>query len=93
MYMSINSDECLKHECFQPLLDAQIVIEDWRLRCNAQRSHRLLGCKIPADFVPQYITQIQPAQTLIPVGHKNLSGSKVTDYAHHPIQIDQVVIR
>ena len=64
-------DECLQREWFQSLLDAQVGIEDWRLHYNNQRPHSSLGYKTPADFAAQCVTQIQPALTLIPVGHKN----------------------
>lgn len=64
-------DECLQREWFSSLLDAQVVIADWRLHYNTQRPHSSLGYKTPADFAAQSNTQIQPAQTLIPVGHKN----------------------
>jgi len=64
-------DECLQREWFSSLLDAQVVIADWRLHYNTQRPHSSLGYKTPAAFAAQYTTQFQPAQTLIPVGHKN----------------------
>jgi putative transposase len=64
-------DECLQREWFSSLLDAQVVIADWRLHYNAQRPHSSLGYKTPAAFAAQYITQIQPALTLISAGHKN----------------------
>jgi putative transposase len=64
-------DECLQCEWFPSLLDAQVVIADWRLHYNTQRPHSSLGYKTPANFAAQYVIQIQPAQTLIPVGHKN----------------------
>jgi transposase InsO family protein len=64
-------DECLQREWFSSLLDAQVVIADWRLHYNTQRPHSSLGYKTPADFTTQYTTQIQPALSLIPVGHKN----------------------
>jgi transposase InsO family protein len=64
-------DECLQREWFSSLLDAQVVIVDWRLHYNTQRPHSSLGYKTPAAFAAQYVTQIQPAQTLIPIGHKN----------------------
>jgi putative transposase len=62
-------DECLQREWFQSLLDAQVGIEDWRWHYNTERPHSSLGYKTPAEFAAQYTTQ--PAQTLIPVGHKN----------------------
>lgn len=64
-------DECLQREWFQSLLDAQVVIADWRLHYNTQRPHSSLGYKAPADFAAHYTNQFQPAQTLISVGHKN----------------------
>lgn len=64
-------DECLQREWFSSLLDAQIVIEDWRVHYNTRRPHSSLGYKTPTNFATQWVTQIQPAQTLIPTGHKN----------------------
>lgn len=64
-------DECLQREWFSSLLDAQVVIADWRLHYNTQRPHSSLGYKTPAAFAAQYATQFLPAQTLIPTGHKN----------------------
>ena len=60
-------DECLQREWFSSLLDAQVVIVDWRLHYNTQRPHSSLGYKTPAAFAAQF----QPAQTLIPIGHNN----------------------
>ncbi|NTV47830.1 MAG: IS3 family transposase [Chlorobiales bacterium] len=65
------SDECLQREWFSSLLDAQVVIEDWRVHYNTLRPHSSLGYKTPTNFAAQCLTQIQPAQTLIPSGHKN----------------------
>lgn len=64
-------DECLQREWFSSLLDAQVVIIDWRLHYNTQRPHSSLGYKTPAAFADQYLAQFQPAQSLIPVGHNN----------------------
>jgi putative transposase len=62
-------DECLQREWFQSLLEAQVVIEAWRLHYNTQRPHSSLAYQTPAAFAAQ--STIQPAQTLIPVGYKN----------------------
>ncbi len=64
-------DECLQREWFSSLLDAQVLIADWRLHYNTQRPHSSLGYKTPAAFATQYAAQIQPALPLIPVGHNN----------------------
>lgn len=64
-------DECLQREWFSTLLDAQVVIENWRMHYNTRRPHSSLGYQTPANFAAQCVTQIQPALTLIPTGHKN----------------------
>jgi len=62
-------DECLQRKRFQSLLEAQVVIEAWRLHYNTQRPHSSLAYQTPAFFAAQYT--IQPAPTLIPIGYKN----------------------
>lgn len=62
-------DECLQREWFQSLLEAQVLIEAWRLHYNTQRPHSSLDYQTPAAFAAQFV--FQPTQTLIPVGHKN----------------------
>lgn len=62
-------DECLQREWFSSLLDAQVVIADWRLHYNTQRPHSSLNYKTPTDFAAQFTSHIQPALPLIPVGH------------------------
>jgi putative transposase len=62
-------DECLQREWFQSLAEAQVVIEAWRLHYNTQRPHSSLDYQTPAAFAAQH--PIQPAQILIPLGHKN----------------------
>jgi len=62
-------DECLQREWFLSLLEAQAVIEAWRVHYNTQRPHSSLGYKTPAAFAELYATQ--PDQSLISVGYKN----------------------
>ena len=62
-------DECLQREWFQSLLEAQVVVEACRLHYNTQRPHSSLAYQTPAAFAAE--NTIQPAQTLIPIGHKN----------------------
>lgn len=62
-------DECLQREWFQSLLEAQAVIEAWRVHYNTQRPHSSLGYKTPAAFAALH--PAQPDQTLISIGHKN----------------------
>jgi putative transposase len=62
-------DECLQREWFQSLLEAQVVIEAWRVHYNTQRPHSSLAYQTPAAFAAEFI--IQSAQSLISVGYKN----------------------
>ena len=41
-------DECLNGEIFYSLKEVQVVIEKWRVGCNALRPHSALGYWPPA---------------------------------------------
>jgi putative transposase len=43
-------DECLNREIFGSLLEARVVIEQWRLEYNTWRPHSSLGYRTPAEF-------------------------------------------
>jgi putative transposase len=62
-------DECLAREWFQSLLEAQTMIETWRVQYNTQRPHSSLDYQTPAAFAVEY--QKQAEATLISNGHKN----------------------
>jgi transposase InsO family protein len=48
-------DECLNREIFGNLLEARVVIEQWRLHYNAERPHSSLGYKTPEEFAGRRI--------------------------------------
>jgi len=43
-------DECLNREIFGSLLEARVVIEQWRLEYNGWRPHSSLGYQTPSEF-------------------------------------------
>ncbi|MBN1303912.1 MAG: transposase family protein [Anaerolineales bacterium] len=43
-------DECLQHEWFQPLLEAQVVIEAWQLHYNSQTATQFVGLSNSGSF-------------------------------------------
>jgi putative transposase len=50
-FISCFSDEVLKREVFTNLLEAKVLVEDYRSYYNHQRSHSALGYQTPAEFV------------------------------------------
>lgn len=43
-------DECLNREAFGNLLEARVVIEQWRLYYNSERPHSSLGYQTPEEY-------------------------------------------
>jgi transposase InsO family protein len=43
-------DECLNRELFGSLLEAQVIIEGWRMEYNGLRPHSSLGYRTPDEF-------------------------------------------
>ena len=43
-------DECLNRELFGSILEAQVIIEQWRLEYNGLRPHSSLGYRTPDEF-------------------------------------------
>jgi len=49
-FISRFSDEVLKREVFADLLEAKVLIEDYRSHYNYRRPHSALGYRTPAEF-------------------------------------------
>jgi putative transposase len=49
-FISRFSDEVLKREVFADLLEAKVLVEDYRGHYNHQRPHSALGYRTPAEF-------------------------------------------
>lgn len=54
-------DELLNIEEFDSLLEAQVVVEAWRLEYNTYRPHSALGGLTPAEVRAAWTTEHQPA--------------------------------
>lgn len=54
-------DELLNVEEFGSLLEAQVVVEAWRIEYNTYRPHGALGGLTPAEVRAAWITEHQPA--------------------------------
>ena len=59
-YGSRIRDELLAIEQFDTLLEAQVLVVDWRLEYNTYRPHSALGMQPPAEFARQWRTNNQP---------------------------------
>jgi putative transposase len=53
-------DEFLNGWIFDSLLEAQVLIEDWRVDYNTQRPHSAHGDLTPTEFAQAWTTQHQP---------------------------------
>ncbi len=59
-YGSRIRDELLAIEQFDTLLEAQVLVEDWRIEYNTYRPHSALGMLTPAEFADQWRRTNQP---------------------------------
>jgi transposase InsO family protein len=62
-------DGCLNRESFGSLLEAQVVIEEWRQEYNEKRPHSALGYKTPKAFGRQFDSPLRVA-TLPSAGNR-----------------------
>ena len=49
-------DELLAVEAFTSLLEAQVLVEDWRIEYNTVRPHSALGYLTPTDYAKAWST-------------------------------------
>ena len=54
-------DELLNGWIFDSLLEAQVLIEDWRVDYNTNRPHSAHGDLTPSEFAQAWTTRHQPA--------------------------------
>lgn len=54
-------DELLNGWTFDSLLEAQVLIEDWRIDYNTNRPHSAHGGLTPTEFAQAWLTRNQPA--------------------------------
>ncbi len=53
-------DELLAINPFDSLLEAQVLVTDWREEYNTYRPHSALGMQTPAEFARKWRTNNQP---------------------------------
>lgn len=54
-------DECLNREVFGNLLEAKVLIEQWRQQYNNKRPHSSLGYRAPREFARQFSSKLRVA--------------------------------
>jgi putative transposase len=50
-------DEFLNGHQFSSLLEAKVLLEDWRVEYNCERPHSALGMLTPAEFAEAWATK------------------------------------
>lgn len=61
-------DECLNRELFSSLLEAQVILDDWREQYNKRRPHSALNYQSPEAFARSWKNeQMQSDQYFVPV--------------------------
>ena len=64
-------DECLNRELFGSLLEAQIILEQWRTEYNDQRPHSSLGYQTPTEYARRSAAGLQsPLGSLRPAARR-----------------------
>ena len=51
-------DELLAVEAFTSLLEAQVLVEDWRIEYNTVRPHSALGWHTPVEYEKLHATDV-----------------------------------
>ena len=54
-------DGCLNREVFGNLLEAKVLVEEWRRQYNEERPHSSLGYQTPQDFGRQFNSKLRVA--------------------------------
>jgi transposase InsO family protein len=54
-----NRDEYLNGQRFETLVEAQVLLEDWRIDYNMNRPHSAHGWLTPVEFVETWLNQQQ----------------------------------
>ena len=74
-------DECLNRELFGSLLEAQIILEQWRNEYNDKRPHSSLGYQTPSEYARSASDAgLQSAYGLLPSGiakNRNQTNNKL----------------
>ena len=52
-------DECLNRELFGSLLEAKVIVQQWRIEYNQQRPHSSLGYQTPSEFAARCQTPLR----------------------------------
>jgi len=53
-------DECLNREVFTSIVEATVVVEDWRREYNEYRPHSSLGYMTPVEFSRLSLPPVAP---------------------------------
>ena len=52
-------DEFLNDHLFESVLEAQVLLEGWRIEYNNERPHDSLGWRSPVEFAEEWLSRYQ----------------------------------
>jgi putative transposase len=74
-------DELLNREVFGSLLEAQVVIEQWRCEYNQNRPHSSLGYQTPEEFAARCLAPVGASPLPAPDSRQNNRESNINQPA------------
>lgn len=74
-------DECLNRELFGSLLEAQVIIEQWRLEYNGLRPHSALGYRTPDEFAAQFAASRLRSGYALPASRSDETNNNIKPMA------------
>jgi transposase InsO family protein len=74
-------DECLNRELFGSLLEAQVIIEQWRLEYNGLRPHSSLGYRTPDEFAARIVSSRLRSGSALPPSRRDETNNNIKPMA------------
>src|SRR5471030_907582 len=75
------TDELLNREVFGRLLEARVVIEQWRCEYNQNRPHSSLGYQTPEEFAARCLAPVGASPLPAPDSRRNSRANNINQPA------------
>jgi len=74
-------DECLNRELFGSLIEAQVIIEQWRMEYNGLRPHSSLGYQTPDEFAARVVSSRLRSGFALPPSRRDETNNNIEPMA------------